>query len=375
MDADPEKRPMEIREHLSQREAAEDVPLLTESAVVTDVTAMDRNRNREVVDAIRETLDEQGSDEWRTERPEDREECEEWLRDLLDRVNYLERNPDSPLRHFLPPHELTGDGGKRLAALESRYHQPYPSLMSFTVESDVPIDFVAGQYLAIKYQGVSRVYSVASSPNREEVEFCISRVPGGELTSELAVDLSVGDELTLRGPYGDLVLESPSHRDPVFLATGTGVAPLKSMIDYLFEEGRDEYRGRTRDVWLFLGAGWEDQLPYREAFRELDEARENFHFVPTLSRENFLTDWTGETDYVQYALAKYLGAEAVADRDLPSSFERYVAQSPRRDVDARLDPSRMEVYACGLNAMVYSLVDAVEALGVPEEHTQFEGFG
>ncbi|WP_348642980.1 FAD-binding oxidoreductase [Natronomonas gomsonensis] len=130
------------------------------------------------------------------------------------------------------------------------------------------------------------MYSIASSPTHDELEFCVRRVPGGQMTSELAVDLEVGETVRLRGPYGELLLEEPSSRDVVFLATGTGVAPLKSMIDYLFETERDQYEGRPRDIWLFLGAAWGDTLPYREVFESYANRRDNFHFVPTVSRES-----------------------------------------------------------------------------------------
>ena len=366
---------MKVRQHLSQREVADTLPLLTKSAVVTDVSAMDRSRNREVIDAIHETLGEHGGDEWERRRPADPGAREEWLRDRLNEFDHLDRNASLPLNDLLPAYERTGRPGEKLAALQARYLQPYPSLLRITVETDAPIEFVAGQYLAIRYQGISRVYSVASSPNRDDIEFCIRRVPGGHLTSELAEDLSAGDRITLRGSYGDLTLQDPSQRDVVFLATGTGVAPLKSMIDYTFEEGRDRYGGRKRHLWLFLGAAWKDELPYYREFRSLGDAHDNFHFVPTLSRENYLTDWSGETAYVQYSLVKYLDDEALGDRTLPDDFERYRNEPPREPIDARLDPSSMDVYACGINAMVYGLVDAVERLGVPPARTEFEGFG
>jgi CDP-4-dehydro-6-deoxyglucose reductase len=60
---------------------------------------------------------------------------------------------------------------------------------------------------------------------------------------------------------------------------------------------------------------------------------------------------------------------------LPEAFERSRERVPRDPVDATIVPSRVEVYACGLTAMVESLVTAVEGMGVPPEHTQFEGFG
>ena len=364
---------MPLRDPHSQCEAAEEMPILTESAVVTDVAAMDHNRNREVVAELRETLEVHGSEAWRHEVPSGQHARERWIEAKLDPIDHLEGG--TPLNDYLAEGWRSGAVGEKVAALQARYLRPYPSLMKIVVETTDPIDFVAGQYLSIHYEDVARVYSVSSSPEREEIEFCVRRVPGGRMTSEMAVDLEVGDEVTLRGPYGDLTLEEPSTRDVVFLATGTGVAPLKSMIDYCFETGRDQIGEDARDVWLFLGAAWRDTLPYAEAFHACDDDRPNFHFVPTLSREAYLTDWDGETDYVQYALAKYLDEEATGDLALPAEFERYRREGPPYPIDARLDPSSMEVYACGLDAMVTSLVDAVDRIGVPDEHVQFEGFG
>lgn len=364
---------MEVRPHLSQHGAAGDLPLLTESATATDVSPMDDSRNDEVLAEIHATLDAAGAQRWTTIRPPDDGACRRWIADRLNAVDHIEGG--TPLNDYLPADRRGGEVGEKLAALQTRYVQPYPSLLRIDVETDEAVEFLAGQYLAVRYGGVARVYSVASSPNRGAIEFCVRRVPGGRMTSELAVDLDVGDELTLRGPYGDLLLEPTSRRDVVFLATGTGVAPFKAMIDYLFEEGLDRHEGEPRDVWLFLGAAWEDTLPYREAFEARAYDRENFHFVPTASRERYLTGWEGETAYVQHVLVKHLDDGSVDASALPDEFARYVDESPRYPIDARLDPSRMEVYACGINAMVFGLVDAVERLGVPPEHTQFEGYG
>lgn len=365
-----ERGSMEVRPHLSQHERAERLPLITESATVTAIEPMDRSRNDAVLRAIRETLDAAGSAAWRRERPESDANCRRWLRDHLDPIDR-----GTPLNQYLDERDAAGARGHRLAALQERYLRPYPSLVRVTVETDDPIEFVPGQYVCVRYRGTVRPYSVASSPNRDELEFCVRRVPGGRLTPDLATRLSTGDTVTLRGPYGDFVMERPSNRDLVFLATGTGVAPFKSMIEYCFEEGRDVHHGRKRNVWMFLGAAWEDDLPYRERFRELAGEHDNFQFVPALSRERFLTDWTGETNYVQHVLVKYLDEDALAGVDLAREFERQRTEPPRADVEGRIHPESAEVYACGINAMVYALVDAVERLGVPDEHTQFEGFG
>jgi CDP-4-dehydro-6-deoxyglucose reductase len=361
---------MDVRPHLSQHEAAEQLPLVTESATVTDVTALDRSRNDAVVRAIRETLDDRGSVAWQRRRPESDGATRGFIRNQLDAVEW-----GTPLNQYLTERAKRGRTAGRLAALQERYLRPYPSLLSVTVETDDPVEFVAGQYLCIRYEGTTRPYSVASSPDRDDLEFCIRRVPGGRLTSELADTLSPGDEVTLRGPYGEFVMHPPSGRDLVFLATGTGVAPFRSMIDYCFERGRDSHDGRTRDVWVFLGCAWKDDLPYRERFRELASEHDHVHFVPSLTREPYLTDWNGERDYVQHALVKYVDDDALAGVDLPREFERFRNEPRHVDVSASLRPDDMEVYACGINAMVYGLVDAVKRLGVPERHVEFEGFG
>jgi ferredoxin-NADP reductase len=241
-------------------------------------------------------------------------------------------------------------------------------------DTHTDVDFLAGQYVGLRYDGTSRAYSLANSPTEDELEICVRRVPGGRLSPRICDGLAVGDDLTVRGPYGDLVLGEQSERDLVFLATGTGVAPMKSMLDYVFETGRDEYGGERREVWLFLGAAWADDLPYRAAFRALARQRENFHFVPCLSREPVLSDWDGETDYVQHALLKHTDASAVT-APLGRRLERWLREEPQSGVRARIDPSDADVYACGINAMVYSLVTAAERLGVPAERIESEGFG
>lgn len=330
---------MEVRPYKGQHERADDLPLVSESARVTEVEVMDERRDAEVRAALAALLD-----------VDSVADAPDW--DRLLAVDAPRRVRD------------------RVGVLRDRFERPYPSLLRFRFRTDEPFEFVAGQYVSIRYRGRVRAYSVASSPNREAAELCVRRVPDGRLSELLCEELRAGDELTVRGPHGDFLLQDPSSRDAVFVATGSGVTPFKSMIDYAFEEGWDE----GRDVWLFLGAAWLDDLPYREYFRELDAARPNFHFVPTLSREPYLSAWDGETAYIQQVLLKYVAADAVVP-GIDRNLERFLAEPPADDVDARLDPQAMEVYACGINPMIYSLLGTVERLGVPEECVSLEGFG
>ncbi len=345
---------IEVKPH-NQHEAAESLPLISKTARVTEVVAMDRKRQEEVADAVETLLDAHAED--------DLLESGAWGPDPIDWAQVeeaLDPEPDSALE-------------KKVGSLRDRDERPYPMLVDLHLEAEEDFEFQPGQYVTVRYEEVSRPYSVASSPNAEDTALAVRHVPDGTLTPML-VDADPGHELELRGPNGEFLLEAPSSRDVVFLATGTGVAPFKSMIDYTFEEERDVFEGEQRDVWLFLGCAWEDDLPYREAFREYDAERENFHFVPTLSREEYIAEWDGETDYVQHTLMKYMEEDALAS-DVPETLASFAEQAPVADIDRRLDPEEMEVYACGVSAMAYGLVDVAESIGVPERHVHVEGYG
>lgn len=334
----------------STDERASRLPLITETATVTAVDAVDERRTDEIRAAVERY-------------------CEEWGLDPppepIDWGGFIDGVPDSV------PNTVTDD----LATLRQRAEREYPSLVRVELAPEAPIDFAPGQYATIRFQDVPRPYSLANSPNDDTFELCIRRVLGGHLSSRLFENLQPGDVLPeLRGPSGDFTLRDPSERDIVFLATGTGVSPLRSMIQYTFEENRDEYEGTTRDVWLFHGCSWRDDLAFAEEFDRLEKERDNFHYVPTLSRENILSTWEGETDYVQYAFVKHLDDDVdpgAVDENLVAAL----ADDPVHDPGVRIDPRNVDVYACGVTAMVATLEDVATSVGVPDLAVRGEGFG
>ena len=349
---------VEVPRHLSQHERAARLPLVTRSGTVTRIEAMDHSRNDEVRRAIRRELE-------AADQPDALAAVRRHSADYdWDRLYERLRNAS------VPAHRI-----REIQTLAGRFERPYPSLISLRVRPDEPVDFAPGQYVTLRSRDTPRAYSLASSPTDDELEFAIRRVPGGRLTGQLYDEVSAGDDVVVRGPNGHMVLDDPSPRDAIFLATGTGVAPFKSMIDFLFEQGWDEHEGHTRQVWLFLGCGWLDDLPYHEEFSALAAERENFHYVPTLSRERLLTDWEGETDYAQRILVKYLEEEAVANASLPKRLAPFASEAPSTDVEARIDPTNVALYACGITAMVSTLVRAARAVGVDPADMQYEGFG
>ncbi|MFC7166630.1 ferredoxin--NADP reductase [Halospeciosus flavus] len=343
---------MAVPEHESRPDTVADLPLVTEPATVTEVVSMDRDRREEARAAIARDLEAAGLD---GEYPFDADPST-WddLRDALMCDGH---------------HDLA----QQVDALFARCTRPRPMLVRASFAVDDEFDYLAGQYVGFKYNGTSRAYSLASSPTQDELELCVRRVPDGRLSPQICNDLEPGDDVCVRGPYGELVLDEPSTNDMVFLATGTGVAPLKGMIQCAFDTGQDVFEGVERDVWLFLGCAWEDDLPYREFFRDLDAEHENFHFVPCLSREPYLTDWDGETDYVQHALLKHVDADTITRTD--EFVHEWVSREPDSDIEARIDPRATDVYACGVSAMVFSLTDVVERIGVPDDCIEAEGFG
>lgn len=247
-----------VREHMDHHDDIEQLPLITESAEVVDVSALDGNRTAEVRSATAAALD--------ALEEEQLVSSSEPTRIDWHGVDHLvEEVHGGPLMERLPH-------------LRERFRRPYPAMLSIRLEEEAtPLDFIPGQYVTIRFHRTPRPYSLASSPNRNYIELCLRRVPGGRLTADLFESLEQGDEVVIRGPNGDFVMEDESDRDLAFLATGTGIAPLKSMIEHTIEEDLDIQDGTTRELWLFVGCSWKDDIPYRTKFRDLAADRDNVH--------------------------------------------------------------------------------------------------
>ncbi|MBU1197299.1 FAD-dependent oxidoreductase [Candidatus Micrarchaeota archaeon] len=230
---------------------------------------------------------------------------------------------------------------KLLKVLENQKATPTVDVLKLADETGNPFSFKPGQFgmLHVQENGgeVKRPYSFASSPNEKRfVEFCIKRVPKGRV-SNLVCDLIVGRGLMVSGPYGVFRLRG-NEKEIVFLASGTGIAPFKSMIESLFEQGSD------KSIWLLFGIRNESEIIYRSFFENLAEQHSNFHFYPVLSDKE-LGDWKGERGFVSDAI----------DRVLPSLDEK-------------------EFYLCGVPVMVKSVNDFLLQKGVLKERIFMEQY-
>jgi ferredoxin-NADP reductase len=158
--------------------------------------------------------------------------------------------------------------------------------------------FVAGQWLSFKTakpdgEEITRAYSIASPPDGDNrFALCLNRVQDGFMSNFLC-DLKEGAEISCQGPFGDFILRPPL-RDTIFIATGTGIAPFRSMLHWLLAE---ESRHQNRQFWLVFGNRTESDIYYHQEFLDLAATHPNFHYLPTLSRG--APEWQGLRGYVQ----------------------------------------------------------------------------
>jgi ferredoxin-NADP reductase len=157
--------------------------------------------------------------------------------------------------------------------------------LEFEVGEVPRFGFVAGQWLSFKHnkpdgEEITRAYSIASPPaETNRFALCLNRVQDGYMSNYLC-DMREGDAIICQGPFGDFILRPPM-RDTLFIATGTGIAPFRSMLHWLLG---DTSRHQEKHIWLIFGNRTETDIYYPDEFLGLAEKHANFHFMPTLSR-------------------------------------------------------------------------------------------
>ncbi len=155
--------------------------------------------------------------------------------------------------------------------------------------SHVQMPFVSGQFAMIAHQDVRLLanpnllkwasYSISSSPEQKGLlEFCIGDgTPAG--VSHRLMNLKRGEEILVKGAFGKFLLDENAP-EYFFLGTGTGVAPLVSMIRTLL------HKKKTVPITLFFGFRYPEQFMYREELERLQEKHSNFKAFPIASRPN-----------------------------------------------------------------------------------------
>ena len=204
--------------------------------------------------------------------------------------------------------------------------------------------FNPGQYMDVKIPGTefTRAYSMANTPSSSDrLEFIIKIMPGGKFSGLLDGELSPGDLLEVKGPYGSFTLRKKSDSDIIFIGGGAGMAPIRSLLTSMSEEGS------KRRATYYYGARTAADLCMVDEMQELTDTLAGFEFVPALSEptEEDLETWDGEvgliTDVVQ-----------------------------RREGEL----SEHAAYLCGPPPMIDAAIPLLIAMGIDEENVYFDKF-
>lgn len=153
---------------------------------------------------------------------------------------------------------------------------------AFELVAPNKLEFVAGQYIsfAVSEQGHRRSWSICSSPEVDHsFEIVIDPAPHG-IGTQFLQNLKPGDEAKVLAPLGQFVIdESGAEQALAFIATGVGVTPFRAMLLDLLQIKKD-----TRDITLYWGLRFAEEMIWQDEFQELAEDFKNFHFHPVLSR-------------------------------------------------------------------------------------------
>ena len=203
------------------------------------------------------------------------------------------------------------------------------------------MDFVPGQFVSIIYpkdgKVIRRAYSIASAPEeKEHLVLLIKLVQGGAVTTWFWT-LKPGDKIKIHGPFGKFVLPEKIDFDIVFVATGTGVAPFRSMIHSLL---RREFQGKLS---LLFGNRYDGMIPYHQEWLDLARKHPQFTYIPTVSRPS--PEWKGETGYVQTKINKFFP-----------------------------HPEGKRIYICGLNEMIQAVQETCLNQGYRQDQVTFEKY-
>jgi CDP-4-dehydro-6-deoxyglucose reductase len=190
------------------------------------------------------------------------------------------------------------------------FKQLTPTVFETCFTTDKPVEFQGGQFISIVIPGAGpkgrdlrRAYSIASAPETRPVELCVKLVEGGPGTNYL-YKLRAGDRFRGFAPYGHFVFEPKPGRDAIFISTGTGIAPFRSMIL------SDAYRAApARKAVCLLGVREEEEVLYDQDLRALP----GLEWVPCVSRptgawkgfKGRVTDWLRQAQHVAWTETDY----------------------------------------------------------------------
>lgn len=213
----------------------------------------------------------------------------------------------------------------------------------FEVPGIEEFTFIPGQFVSVVEpldgKEVTRPYSIASPRGGNRFALCLNRTEDG-IVSPYLFALKPGDQVEMHQPHGYFTLRHPGRRN-VFVATGTGIAPFRSMLL--------EHLPKTQpNITLLFGVRSEQGLLYRDELERLAEQYQNFRFLPTVTQPT--ERWTGLTGRVQSHLDEALALRTYADQ------------------------STVDIYVCGLKEMVDNVRRELKQRGFDRKQIIYEKY-
>lgn len=238
----------------------------------------------------------------------------------------------------------------RVASLEKKSHDVM--VLTLQLPANDTLQYHPGQYVEfILRDGARRSYSVANAPHNRVLpettppsgpglELHVRHMPGGKFTDHAFGTMKEKEILRVEGPYGSFFLREDSDKPIVLLASGTGFAPIKALIEHM------QFKGIQRPATLYWGGRRPADLYLDDWVRAQLPALPNLRYVPVISNAEPEDNWQGRTGFVHRAVLE----------DFP-------------------DLTGFQVYACGAPIVVDSARSESTAIaGLPPEEFYADAF-
>jgi ferredoxin-NADP reductase len=227
-------------------------------------------------------------------------------------------------------------------------------LFEFSLTEPKEINFLAGQYLILSVPSaektVSRLYSIASSPwQKKSFELVVELVEGG-VGSNYLKNLKIGDKVFFKGPAGIFTLKK-TDKNKIFFATGTGIAPIRSMI-MESQKSTSDLEVKSQN-FLFWGLRKKEDVYFLEEFKKIKEEDKNFEFKICLSKETSLSPV--KSDFFSLGHVDYVFEKELYPKIKETIFD-------------------FEFYLCGGRVVVESIRQFLLQKNIPQSSIFFEKF-
>ena len=239
----------------------------------------------------------------------------------------------------------------KVKTLPCRVHKlervaPGVMVISLKLPANERLQFLAGQYIDIFMKnGKRRSFSLANAPHDDELlQLHVRNYLGGTFAEHVFTRMKERDILRFEGPVGTFFLREDSDKPIIFVASGTGFAPVKSILEHAFHVRN--LRGNERQMMLYWGNRTKADLYMTDLAESWQQKHDNFTFIPVLSEALPQDNWSGRTGLVHQAVLE--------------------------DLD---DLAGYQVYACGAPAMVEAAhKDFTKLRGLPEDEFFSDAF-